>query len=201
MFFLPPFPGLAFPVIRASRPVSWHRLLSVRHAFPSPPFFLSTFRPATTSSPGLTRPMSVPGQKRVQKRKHARPRFESSRFAVRPRLSFSDNSIIPRQERAIKVTLGYFRIPFWLTCYPESGNRHCFRLRTLAPPVPATVLTRPWPDCHPSCPAGKGCKKGSTLAHGSNPPGSPSRLTSSHIFPFLTILSYHVKNMHPESPW
>ena len=118
-----------------------------------------------------------------------------------PRLSFSDNSIIPRQERAIKVTLGYFRIPFWLTCYPESGNRHCFRLRTLAPPVPATVLTRPWPDCHPSCPAGKGCKKGSSLAHGSNPPGSPSRLTSSHIFPFLTILSYHVKNMHPESPW
>ena len=176
MFFLPPFPGLAFPVIRASRPVSWHRLLSVRHAFPSPPFFLSTFRPATTSSPGLTRPMSVPGQKRVQKRKHARPRFESSRFAVRPRLSCSDKSNIPRQERASKVPLGYVRKTF-------------FRLRTLAPPVPATVLTRPWPDCHPSCPAGKGCKKGSSLAHGSNPPGSPSRLTSSHIFPFLTILS------------
>ena len=84
----------------------------------------------------------MPCRKRVQKKKLARRTIRI--LPVRPpghalpRLSFSDNSIIARQERAIKVTLGYFGIPFWITCYPKSGNRCRFHLR-----VPRNV-----PLCH-----------------------------------------------------
>ncbi len=123
-----------------------------------------------------------------------------------PRLSFSDNSIIARQERAIKVTLGYFKI-LWDTfldnmlakvwkpvSFPSPDSPEC----SLVPPVPAVIPIRLWPYRHPSCPARKGCKKGSACADGSNPPGSPSRprppghalpATPSRAFPFLTILS------------
>ena len=152
----------------------------------------------------------MPCRKRVQKKKLARRTIRI--LPVRPpghalpRLSFSDNSIIARQERAIKVTLGYFKI-LWDTfldnmlakvwkpvSFPSPDSPEC----SLVPPVPAVIPIRLWPYRHPSCPARKGCKKGSACADGSNPPGSPSRprppghalpATPSRAFPFLTILS------------
>ena len=139
----------------------------------------------------------MPCRKRVQKKKLARRTIRI--LPVRPpghalpRLSFSDNSIIARQERAIKVTLGYFGIPFWITCYPKSGNRCRFHLR-----VPRNV-----PLCRRFSPPSQSGFGRTATRHARQKrvqkrkrmrrrfessrfalPATPSR-----AFPFLTILS------------